>query len=71
VLEQLGKAGLNLRRIASRPSDRRGLRDLFFVDLDGHRDDPACAATLAQLTGKLPVFKILGSYPRDTAGGVK
>ena len=40
------KAGLNLRRIASRPTDRRGLRDLFFVDVDGHRDDPGCEAAL-------------------------
>ena len=37
VLERLAAAGVNLRRIASRPTDRRGLRDLFFVDLDGHR----------------------------------
>ncbi len=69
VLNQLGTAGLNLRRIASRPSDRRGLRDLFFVDLDGHRDDPRCAAALARLGGELPLFKVLGSYPRDAAKG--
>src|SRR3954465_11898398 len=31
VLNRLGTAGLNLRRIASRPTDRRGLQDLFFV----------------------------------------
>jgi prephenate dehydratase len=37
VLNRLGAAGLNLRRIASRPTDRRGLRDLFFLDLMGTR----------------------------------
>ncbi len=42
VLARLSAAGVNLRRIASRPTDRRGLHDLFFVDLDGHREEPAC-----------------------------
>ena len=66
VLDRLGEAGLNLRRIASRPTDRRGLRDIFFVDLDGHRSDPACATTLELLAAEVPLFKVLGSYPRDT-----
>jgi prephenate dehydratase len=39
------------------------------VDVDGHRDDAQCASTLARLGGELPLFKILGSYPRDLAGG--
>jgi chorismate mutase/prephenate dehydratase len=65
VLERLGAAGLNLRRIASRPTDRRGLRDLFFVDLDGHQADPACRAVLEGLARELPHLKVLGSYPRD------
>jgi chorismate mutase / prephenate dehydratase len=68
VLERLAAAGLNLRRIASRPTDRRGLRDIFFVDLDGHRDQPACRAVLEVLAGELPLLKVLGSYPRDTGG---
>ena len=68
VLNRLGAAGLNLRRIASRPTDRRGLHDLFFVDLDGHRDDPGCRAALDALAAGLPLLKVLGSYPRDAAG---
>ncbi|HSZ81751.1 MAG TPA: chorismate mutase [Polyangia bacterium] len=71
VLERLAAAGLNLRRIASRPTDRRGLRDLFFVDLDGHRDAPACRAVLERLASELPLFKVLGSYPRDGAHGTQ
>jgi chorismate mutase/prephenate dehydratase len=65
VLNRLGGAGLNLRRIASRPTDRRGLRDLFFLDVDGHQDDPGCQAALAGLAAGLPLLKVLGSYPRD------
>ncbi len=69
VLDRLAAAGVNLRRIASRPTDRRGLRDLFFVDLDGHRGDPACRDVLAALGSEVPLLKILGSYPRDVEGG--
>src|SRR5882724_7573436 len=69
VLDRLAAAGVNLRRIASRPTDRRGLRDLFFVDLDGHRADPACREVLDALTSEVPLLKILGSYPRDADGG--
>jgi chorismate mutase/prephenate dehydratase len=76
VLERLARAGLNLRRIASRPTARPGahrghagelgeLRDLFFVDLDGHRDQPACREVLERLASELPLLKVLGSYPRD------
>jgi chorismate mutase/prephenate dehydratase len=71
VLDRLAAAGVNLRRIASRPTDRRGLRDLFFVDLDGNRNDPACRDVLERLAGEVPLVKILGSYPRDVAGGTR
>jgi chorismate mutase/prephenate dehydratase len=71
VLDRLAAAGVNLRRIASRPTDRRGLRDLFFVDLDGHRGDPACRAVLETLATEVPLVKILGSYPRDVAAGTR
>ena len=68
VLNRLSAAGLNLRRIASRPTDRRGLRDLFFLDVDGHQEDPGCRAALDALAAGLPLLKVLGSYPRDRAG---
>jgi chorismate mutase/prephenate dehydratase len=65
VLDRLAAAGVNLRRIASRPTDRRNLNDLFFVDLDGHRGDPVVRVALDTLSSELPLLKVLGSYPRD------
>jgi chorismate mutase/prephenate dehydratase len=65
ALNRLGAAHLNLRRIASRPTDRRGLRDLFFLDVDGHQDDPGFRSALDAIGAGLPLFKVLGSYPRD------
>jgi chorismate mutase/prephenate dehydratase len=72
VLDRFAAAGLNVRRIASRPTARQrarerreGLRDLFFVDLDGHRAQPGCQEVLKALAAELPLLKVLGSYPRD------
>ena len=54
-----------MTRIESRPR-RSGLgRYLFFVDLDGHRSDPACRGVLEALAAEVPLLKVLGSYPRD------
>ncbi len=44
MLRPLAERNLNLTRIVSRPMKTVAWRYLFFVDLDGHRDDPAVAA---------------------------
>jgi chorismate mutase / prephenate dehydratase len=67
LLEPLARHGVSMSRIESRPA-RTGLWEyLFFVDLVGHRDDPAVNAALAELSGKAPFLKLLGSYPADYA----
>jgi len=68
ALQKLGTAGVNLRRITSRATSRGALEDLFFVDVDGHRDEPRCKAVFDRLAGDLPLFKVLGSYPRAVRG---
>jgi chorismate mutase/prephenate dehydratase len=63
LLEPLARHGVSMTRIESRPA-RTGLWEyLFFVDIVGHRDDPVVAAALAELAGKAPFLKLLGSYP--------
>ena len=63
LLEPLAKHGVSMSRIESRPA-RTGLWEyLFFVDILGHRDDPAVKRALAELAGKAPFLKLLGSYP--------
>jgi chorismate mutase / prephenate dehydratase len=67
LLEPFARHGVSMSRIESRPA-RTGLWEyLFFVDLVGHRDDPAVNAALAELSGKAPFLKLLGSYPADYA----
>lgn len=63
VLEPFHQHGVSLTRIESRPS-RRGPWDYnFFLDLEGHAQDPAVAAALAALTERAAWVKHLGSYP--------
>ncbi|MBL6749405.1 MAG: prephenate dehydratase [Nevskia sp.] len=64
LLEPFASARINLSKIESRPS-RRGLWDYnFFLDLEGHRADPAVAAALDEVRARAAFFKVLGSYPR-------
>ncbi|HKE39818.1 MAG TPA: prephenate dehydratase [Casimicrobiaceae bacterium] len=63
LLEPLAKNGVSMTRLESRPA-RTGLWEyLFFVDLEGHRDDTPVAAALAELRVRAPFLKLLGSYP--------
>jgi chorismate mutase/prephenate dehydratase len=63
LLEPLAKHGVSMSRLESRPA-RTGLWEyLFFVDLEGHCDDPRVAAALAELRQRAPFLKLLGSYP--------
>jgi prephenate dehydratase len=55
---------INLTRIESKPA-RRSLGDwLFFIDCEGHKDDPQLASLWDELRRNVPFFKLLGSYPK-------
>ncbi|MFW5868467.1 MAG: prephenate dehydratase [Armatimonadota bacterium] len=56
---------INLTMIQSRPARGRLWEYVFFVDFEGHRDDPAAAAALKQLSEFCPLVKVLGSYPAE------
>ncbi|HQA24815.1 MAG TPA: prephenate dehydratase [Candidatus Competibacteraceae bacterium] len=64
LLEPLAHNNVSLNRIESRPS-RRGMWDyVFFIDLDGHAQDPAVAKALSELREQASLFRVLGSYPK-------
>lgn len=64
VLRPLSEAGINLTKIESRPSKKRAWDYIFFLDLDGHHEEPHIAKTLAQLAGHCQLLQVLGSYRR-------
>jgi chorismate mutase/prephenate dehydratase len=37
---------------------------VFFVDIDGHKDDKNVAAVLEELKPNVNLLKVLGSYPK-------
>jgi chorismate mutase/prephenate dehydratase len=64
LLAPLARHRINMTRIESRPA-RRGLWEyVFFVDIDGHMQDPALRKAIAELEKEASFLKWLGSYPR-------
>ena len=64
LLEPLARHRVSLTRIESRPSHRRKWDYVFFIDLEGHADDPQVARALAALKKRASLYRVLGSYPR-------
>jgi chorismate mutase/prephenate dehydratase len=54
---------VNLNKIESRPSKRKAWDYYFFMDLEGHKDDPNVKKALKELENKCKFLKVLGSYP--------
>jgi chorismate mutase/prephenate dehydratase len=64
TLRPLAERGLNMTRIVSRPAKTEAWRYLFYVDLEGHRDDPQVKQTLEEIETLSVHYKHLGSFPR-------
>ncbi len=69
ALTIFARNSINLSMIQSRPQRSRPWEYVFFVDLKGHRDDPAMRHALATLNRKALFLKVLGSYPEGKPPG--
>jgi chorismate mutase / prephenate dehydratase len=68
LLTPLKDNGVSMSKFESRPA--RGLTGsrweyVFFIDVEGHRSEPAVARALDELRGRVGFLKELGSYPRS------
>jgi chorismate mutase/prephenate dehydratase len=54
---------INLTKIESRPSKRKAWEYLFFIDLEGHEQEPRVKRALAALAKHTMFCRVLGSYP--------
>ncbi len=68
LLTPLKNHGVSMSRFESRPA--RGFGNsrweyVFFIDIDGHRQDANVAAALEELRGRAGFLKELGSYPKS------
>jgi chorismate mutase/prephenate dehydratase len=64
LLQPFETHGVNMTRIESRPSSLGKWEYLFFVDIEGHAEDPPVAAAMRDLKRVAKLFRVLGSYPR-------
>jgi chorismate mutase/prephenate dehydratase len=64
LLQPIARNGISMTRIESRPSRQGVWQYMFYIDLEGHRNDAPVAAALAELKNQAFVVRVLGSYPR-------
>jgi chorismate mutase / prephenate dehydratase len=64
LLEPLARHRVSMTRIESRPSHRRKWDYIFFIDIEGHAEEPHVARALEALKRRSSLFRVLGSYPR-------
>ncbi len=64
ILDPFARFGISMSHIESRPS-KKGLWDyVFFIDINGHKDDADVSRALAALKEHVTLLNILGSYPK-------
>jgi prephenate dehydratase len=61
-LGEFASRGINLTKLESRPDRKRPWHYVFYLDFDGHWQDPVCKEALANLLGLTSFLKVLGSY---------
>jgi len=67
-LGEFASRGLNLTKIESRPRRNRPWEPVFYLDFEGHWQEPVCQEVLARLLQRASFVKMLGSYPAVKTG---
>ena len=62
-LGEFAERDINLTKIESRPRRNRPWEPVFYLDFEGHWQDPPCQQALTRLLQKASFVKMLGSYP--------
>jgi prephenate dehydratase len=65
-LGEFAKRRVNLAKIESRPRLNRPWQYFFYLDFEGHCQDPECEAAIMALLRRSLFVKLLGSYPAAT-----
>src|SRR5688500_9640195 len=64
VLDVFKENGINLTDIEKRPSKKVNWEYYFFIDAQGHADDPAMARAIEEARQHCLQLTVLGSYPK-------
>lgn len=68
MLEPFSRYKISMTKIESRPSKQANWEYVFFLDFTGHKDDKNVASALSDLSDKVTISRILGSYPTAVIG---
>ena len=68
ALKPLHDNNVNMTKIESRPTRAKSWEYVFFVDVQGFRDDAKIQKTIAEMQKSCGFIKILGSYPEKATG---
>ncbi len=63
ALGEFAQRNINLTRLESRPRRNRPWQYVFYLDFDGHWQDPQASEALVHLLSRVVYVKLLGSYP--------
>ena len=66
MLVPLKRHGVSMTRIESRPARSGQWEYYFYIDIDGHPEQPHVAQALQELRAACAFYKLLGTYPLDT-----
>ena len=66
VIGEFARREINLAKIESRPTKQSLGQYVFFIDCDGHREDPLMREAIEAIRGKVSLLRVLGSYPKWT-----
>ena len=64
LLEPFHRQQISLTSVVTRPSRTGKWLYVFFIDFEGHQDEPLIAELLRELEAQAAELKLLGSYPR-------
>lgn len=67
LLQPFEKYQINMTMIESRPYRHRNWSYLFFIDFEGHQDEPNVQSVLNDLASMSVMMNLLGSYPQATS----
>jgi chorismate mutase / prephenate dehydratase len=63
LLTPLAQNGVSMTKFESRPAKNVVWEYVFFIDIEGHRDDALVVKTINELKQRTSFMKVLGSYP--------
>ncbi|MCK5237805.1 MAG: prephenate dehydratase, partial [Deltaproteobacteria bacterium] len=68
ILKPLSEKGINLSKIESRPLKTKAWEYVFYIDMDGYKDDEDIARSIEGLNKRSSFMKVLGSYEKNSVG---